>query len=704
MPRGASKNTSSKMAEQGSDLNDVLSQLATGMLSLQKSFESLAILVNRGPDNSGTSNKNDLQYPSNSYILLWKELGGPSICYTPNGKLHPEAFIRRLKKIFLEAGVPESHKISLAISCFRGTASDWASIKENSFVSFDDFEIAFISRFWNIEKQRDLYLNLCYGRYENGSRSEYFSNLVNQASYLSEPVPGPKLIHMISKHFPAEIQRGIATLGLKSFDEVDEYLRSIDEAGTDVRTVSVGDNRRRQNFNDNRERDRRYHTDNVEAQRGNAVSAETVWRNPRDTPQVNSGPMNSACRLENTDSEGHVIRNITSEKVPIFCDDTNLLLSASESDGEIEEGQGNYKSPIIKVKIQDIVLDAIIDSGSDVTVVSEELYNGIKCNRIPVLPVSGVAISTAVGKKRQRIKQQVCLSVVLLGNEDIEFNLNCLIVPGLNCQLLLGCDWLLENKVKVDFSNNAIKIMRNNEYFSVAFNSEVMESNCYALNVYLDSRESIVNEHETVRRHCYGQDEVNAIVEQANTTTDVKKQLCDLLMEHQGLFSENPGCVRSYEHRIEMVDETPFHGSSYPVPFAYRSEVRKQIVEMEEWGGRCEEHPIMKMIKFPVDSQPKPSLHDVWILAREKLLSKAERRMEKHNSKNNLVEFQEFGIISCPQQDHTIRKFFLLFSGPYRISRKAGPNSYVLVDAEGKEMSKQNVVNLKSYKELPSEF
>nr|CAI5854723.1 unnamed protein product [Callosobruchus analis] len=126
--------------------------------------------------------------------------------------------------------------------------------------------------------------------------------------------------------------------------------------------------------------------------------------------------------------------------------------------------------------------------------------------------------------------------------------------------------------------------------------------------------------------------------------------------------------------------------------------------------GRCEEHPIMKMIKFPVDSQPKPSLHDVWILAREKLLSKAERRMEKHNSKNNLVEFQEGEMVLVRNhklssaEDHTIRKFFLLFSGPYRISRKAGPNSYVLVDAEGKEMSKQNVVNLKSYKELPSEY
>nr|CAI5862204.1 unnamed protein product [Callosobruchus analis] len=55
---------------------------------------------------------------------------------------------------------------------------------------------------------------------------------------------------MVSRHFPAEIQRGIAILGLKTFDEVEEYLRNIDEAGPEVRMSSGGNNiqRRQQNF------------------------------------------------------------------------------------------------------------------------------------------------------------------------------------------------------------------------------------------------------------------------------------------------------------------------------------------------------------------------------------------------------------------------------------------------------------------------
>nr|CAI5868952.1 unnamed protein product [Callosobruchus analis] len=54
-------------------------------------------------------------------------------------------------------------------------------------------------------------------------------NLVNQANFLTERIPEEKLTKMLSKHFSSEIQRGIVTLGLKTIDEIDEYLREVDE-------------------------------------------------------------------------------------------------------------------------------------------------------------------------------------------------------------------------------------------------------------------------------------------------------------------------------------------------------------------------------------------------------------------------------------------------------------------------------------------
>nr|CAI5862205.1 unnamed protein product [Callosobruchus analis] len=141
-----------------SDLNNVLSQLAAGMVGLQKSFEGLSLLVRESGDRKEKEapivNKVD-----HSYIYIWKELGG---------------VYKKIEKAIFGSRRSGGSKIGLAISCLRGTAADWAAIKENCLTSFEDFETAFINRYWGIDKQRDLYSNLCYGRYENGSRADYF--------------------------------------------------------------------------------------------------------------------------------------------------------------------------------------------------------------------------------------------------------------------------------------------------------------------------------------------------------------------------------------------------------------------------------------------------------------------------------------------------------------------------------------------------
>nr|CAI5827878.1 unnamed protein product [Callosobruchus analis] len=89
---------------------------------------------------------------------------------------------------------------------------------------------------------------------------------------------------MVSRHFPAEIQRGIAILGLKTFDEVEEYLRNIDEAGPEVRMSSGGNNiqRRQQNFG----RERR---DIGEVNRGNVGGAASEGRSAGGQAQTGAG-------------------------------------------------------------------------------------------------------------------------------------------------------------------------------------------------------------------------------------------------------------------------------------------------------------------------------------------------------------------------------------------------------------------------------
>nr|CAI5851663.1 unnamed protein product [Callosobruchus analis] len=90
----------------------------------------------------------------------------------------------------------------------------------------------------------------------------------------------------------------------------------------------------------------------------------------------------------------------------------------------------------------------------------------------------------------------------------------------------------------------------------------------------------------------------------------------------------------------------------------------------------------------------------VIVAARERLLSKAQRRASRLEKSKKLVTFREGDAVLVRRHDQSsaadkvIKKFFLLFDGPFWISKQVGPNSYILKTAEGVELPKQNVKNV----------
>lgn len=63
-----------------------------------------------------------------------------------------------------------------------------------------------------------------------------------------------------------------------------------------------------------------------------------------------------------------------------------------------------------------------------------------------------------------------------------------------------------------------------------------------------------------------------------------KVKLKIMLEKYSNVFSDKPGIIRDYEHEIVLKDTTPFYFKSYPVPLIYRTEVKRQIQEMIDWG------------------------------------------------------------------------------------------------------------------------
>nr|CAH7743752.1 unnamed protein product [Callosobruchus chinensis] len=121
--------------------------------------------------------------------------------------------------------------------------------------------------------------------------------------------------------------------------------------------------------------------------------------------------------------------------------------------------------------------------------------------------------------------------------------------------------------------------------------------------------------------------------------------------------------------------------------------------------GTLGTHPLEEMINFPSADHDKQSLEQIWVLAHDRLMSKYKRRAEKHAQRTHPVILNvgdKVLLRTHPQSsalDKVTKKFFLLYEGPYTVSKQAGPNSYELTDGQGNVLPKQNIINLKLYKD-----
>lgn len=554
MTKGKNKETvtmNQSQTDQSSDLESIISQLATNMLQLQETVGVLAAKVQSKSDDNKTEcvdNKN--------YILHWRELGGPNITFNPSntGNIHPMVFLKKLLNTFNDAGVPEQNRVSFALSCLRGHASEWAQIKEGSFTDFGVFETAFQNRFWGVEKQRELYLHLHYGKHDRGSMSDYFVKHFKESGFLTEKIEEGKLIEMLAKHFSLEVQRGIITQGLALFDQVEEYLRKLDETFSENASRQSNNNRYVPPQN-------RYNNENTE---------------PRNTRARTPLTNNNNHGNNNSNREQHRSNNI--EVITKFNADSDELLSATE-----DECLDEMPIPYVQVVIKSQLTDALIDSGSEITAISEAFYlkNKGVLEDCPVLPVANTLISVAVGARKQRIKQQIYLPCQI---GDVQLDITCLVIPNLNQDVILGCDWLKTSKANLDFCERQMKFVWKNKtgLVNLKYRNDVVDHLCVNS---IDIQENVKVDENNTKRHSYSENDFRSIVSKSDLQGEKDKtRLLDLLLKYKDIFSECPGLIENYEHSIVLKDDSPFSSKSYPIPVAYKSEVDKQIREMLVWG------------------------------------------------------------------------------------------------------------------------
>ena len=98
-----------------------------------------------------------------------------------------------------------------------------------------------------------------------------------------------------------------------------------------------------------------------------------------------------------------------------------------------------FKCPEINIKLENINVRALLDSGSEITCISQEFYEKFKgvFEKKPTLPIVGKVIKNATGERSVKLKIQVLLTVQL-GESEIQ--LIFIVVPKLIKDCIFGYD------------------------------------------------------------------------------------------------------------------------------------------------------------------------------------------------------------------------------------------------------------------------
>lgn len=102
------------------------------------------------------------------------------------------------------------------------------------------------------------------------------------------------------------------------------------------------------------------------------------------------------------------------------------------------------------------MVDALIDSGSQITCMSEDFYKELILKTVvEELPTTNMQVITAISQKKTTIKKQIRVTFHI---STMKYDSIFLIIPHLSSKIIFGNDWLFNNKIVLDYEKESIII------------------------------------------------------------------------------------------------------------------------------------------------------------------------------------------------------------------------------------------------------
>uniref|UniRef100_A0A1Y1LVD3 RNA-directed DNA polymerase n=1 Tax=Photinus pyralis TaxID=7054 RepID=A0A1Y1LVD3_PHOPY len=227
-----------------------------------------------------------------------------------------------------------------------------------------------------------------------------------------------------------------------------------------------------------------------------------------------------------------------------YQDDEDFLSDQEEEAEIIDDGQ-----PIIIGKLEGVEQQLLLDTGSQVSVVSEEVFEFIqrKNPRVITLPVSGITIQGITGKIVKVVNQ----ALLTLQIQDSTHEQKFLVVKKLETTAILGTDWMRDKKAKIDMDRDEVYFQDNDVDYYIRFQGRSLK----------------------IRT-------ANLQVNQPTGSREENEAIEELISQYEDIFSTKPGLVKNFVCQLKIKEATPFFKKSYPIPFSKRDAVDQEIQRM----------------------------------------------------------------------------------------------------------------------------
>ena len=304
-------------------------------------------------------------------------------------------------------------------------------------------------------------------------------------------------------------------------------------------------------------------------------------------------------------------------------------------------------SPQLLVNFYGVEAWALLDTGSQITAISERFYEKLKLNKhIDEMPVSNVMVSTAIGSKSTTVKKQVLLEFECDGFKTSHI---CLVIPYLSSEVILGNDWNLKSGTVINYNKQMIQIRERvissravlfergpSDRICISRNDDItliyvisvngsnsntenkIELNVRKINVLRDydiddDEYEILNGDEITESSRGNNLKINEInvnssenkiisksinAEEHNVSEELcsiasrltvlsirqRDHLLNLLIQNKNLFIEKPGGAIGFEYKLKIIKPNPVIYRSYSIPLQLRSRAEEKIKRMREAG------------------------------------------------------------------------------------------------------------------------